>query len=431
MNNRKAQAVLFIVVAAVLVLVFVLIFRMLSSISFDDVPEAQQDEVNLIINSVKSCLDRKLHNAIILSGRQGGRIYDISEPFIVYSEYNIKVPLHMDRPSRKVFFYHNHYAPYTCDGSLAKEDPFEPNSLILKQGCSLNTTYYDWNPLFYADSIMRKEDFKYDLFKYMNNTLKECYDFPEEEFNFDILPEENWDLDVQITEDRVLTNIQRDVILRFEDGNTRKISTGIQNFALIRLRKLVDFVHEVVRKDETNLSFRPAAYSKNGFGVSVIRDVEGNNDILRFVDEKSFVDGDKFEIWVGRENLYPIISFLPSKVVEAASGDYVKTTEKVYFNLSDIPQYLPEPVDLAMGFAESCVGGENIEANESLVSYLVGLMSFSDRDEDVLDIEVKTNLSCNENEDFPREFQVNFSVSDGEFKENSTILFKTFAELSS
>jgi len=458
MNTKKAQPVLFILVAVVLVFVFILVFRMIRSITQEDAPSAYESEVGRLENYIKTCMDKKLKYAIIRVGRQGGRIYDDQGgrtpyneaiPFVTFQGF--RVHLDLSTPNRRIFFAKNHFAPYTCDGKLPvdpSDDPFLPNSLKLRPGCYLNTTYDDvGNFVYYAEFGNVRGDFEYDLYNYLNNTLDECYDFSEDEFEFDVSPSDYWDLDVLITDEEVVTNLQREVLLEFDNGRKEKITSDFRNVARVRMKKLVRFIHQIVREEERNLTFSPAIYSRDGFEVRIERNVDGTtHDILRFIDMKSFVYGDKFEIWVGRENYYPIISFLPADIYKHGTI-YVPSKERVYINISDeggvfhFNQYLPDNLDSFIDFYGNCSNASlekrrgNIvvakqssqKANESLFKYLSQFVGFYDRDEDKRSADWKvvydTNLSCAVN-NVPREFYANYSVEDGEFIENSTIFFK-------
>lgn len=477
MNSKKAQAVLLIVVALVLVFVFVLVFRLLSGLYQDNPVSEQEGEVALLENYISSCLDKKLHKAIILLGRQGGRIYDSqggatsfppSKDYVESDKGNYVIVMDISTPSLEEFFNKNHFAPYVCNDILPvspSQDPFKENSLKLKTGCKLGEVYDDIrNFIYYSEGKMVKYDFEYDLFHYLNNTLDECYDFAEDEFEFEVNPSKDWDLDVHVTDEEIITDLERQITLEYEDGRKDKITNVFRNTARVRMKKLVKFIHQIVSEEERNLSFNPAHYSRDGFKVVIDRDISNTyNDVLRFVDEQSYVYGDKFEIWVGRENYYPIISFLPTEIVEN-SGVYNSIDEPVYINKSeigntgeyqfekDLPNVEPHFIHYWVNCSKAARCFYNINdnnpqticdmstfedhslgSNASIIRYLMEneLVAFFDRDEDDSlnsdwKIDWETNLSCKPGSFAVRnsQFYVKFNVTDGEYTEESKVIFE-------
>lgn len=422
-NSKKGQAMLFIVLALVLVFVFVLIFSIMSQDQEDLVDKGKETEVNVALNTIEGCVSRKISEELLDLGRRG-----------LLEEYDV-VPIVMERPDEIEFLYWNRYAPFVCEGKdYSKDmDPFENNSLVLKEGCYNKEVYDVWD-----ESRLNVDGLEYRFEEFIRTILAdpecECYSFRNEAYGFNVKPVSEVNVDATFGKNELIVDVERVVQIDFNDGSSSKISSKIRETIDVRIGGLIDFANTVILYDGTNLSFDPAAYRYDSFHVEIDEEqqypynADEKIDVLKFVDEKSHINGQKFELWVGRENFWPIISFTPANVTEKSDGSILESREEVYINISNPIQYLPDNAFL-YDFIGNCSNGETEEAKKNLLDYLYTQIEFYDRDEDHLDSTNRTNLDClmfPESSHNNYTFSVEFNLTDGKLNDSSTIYFKLF-----
>lgn len=392
-NNKKGQAMLFIVLALVLVFVFILIFSIMSQDQEDIVEEGKEGketEVNVALNTIEGCVSRTINEKLLDLGKQGLKEDDV-------------VHVVMKRPSKTLFNIWNHYPPFVCE---IDDFPFIDNSLFLNSNCENKEAY-----IISPSTSFNRGSLEYGFESMLKDELDECYSFPNEAYGFDVEPASELSVDVTFGKNELIVDVERSVQIDFNDGSSTKISSDVRETIDLRIGDLIAFANSVIWYDSTNLSFDPVAYISDeydGFSVQIEQDPDNEVDILKFIDDKSHVNGQKFELWAGRENVWPIISFVP---------------EQIYINLSNQSQYLPDSVFLD-NFIGNCSEGNTEEAQSNLINYLLTEIKFYDRDEDHIDISIGTDLDCSE---FPgggnSGFVVEFNVTDGALNDSLTISF--------
>ncbi|MDI3473923.1 MAG: hypothetical protein PWR30_246 [Candidatus Woesearchaeota archaeon] len=422
-NRKKGQAMLFIVLALVLVFVFILVFSIMSQNKEDIVENGKETEENIALNTIEGCVSRKISEELLNFGRRG-----------LLEEYDV-VPVVMERPEEIEFIYWNRYSPFICEGKdYSKDmDPFEDNSLILKDDCWNKEVYDVWD-----ESRLNFNGLEYNFEELVMNILNdsECYSFENEAYGFNVNPASNLHVDATFGKDELILDVERTVQIDFNDGSSNKINSKVRETMDVRIGDLIDFANTVILYDGTNLSFNPAAYHYDNFHVEIDEDqqhpykADETIDVLKFIDEKSRVNGHNFELWIGRENVWPIISFTPANVTEKSDGSILNYLEEVYINISNPTLYLPGNVFL-YNFIGNCSNNETEMARINLLSYLSTQISFYDRDEDNLNVSNGTDLDCSK---FPMNkynnysFSVEFNLTDGKLNDSSKISFKLFRE---
>lgn len=371
-----------------------------------------------ILKEIKSCLDSKLKYAILTSGRQGGKIYQsqggksplLGQFLNYYDSYFI--PYYLPYYSPRDFYYSgNLYFPYVCDQepdpnySLPFDglNPFE--QFELKSGCQRsNATTLVLN-IPAIDSDLSENSFQSQILSYMKTNVDECYDIDKLIYPYVADVENEPKLNLIISKNDIVLEVKRGVTITKDGKKIKEITVPIEITGKIRLREHYDFLKEVLLKELKNASFNPALASKDGFSVSVLRDVADNpyhNDVIIVKDLKSYIDGENFEIWVARTNNYPIISYSPSQISLTSQDPFIKPLEigipvgTISEIISEYAQKYPSVPISTYIYDENTFNKLEHNFSEFLINGIQdksGIFTVYDREEDIITVTNKTNFT--------------------------------------
>ncbi len=393
-------------------------------------PKESKIDDALILKEIKSCIDSKLKYAILTSGKQGGKIYQSQgggSPLIghflnYYDSYFI--PYYLPYYSPRDFYRSgNLYFPYVCNEELesAYSKPFDGlnpfEQFELKYGCQRsNATTLVLN-IPTIDSDLSENSFKTQMLYFLEKNIEECYEIDSQIYPYEAEVEETPKLNLIISEKDIVLEVQRGIEITKGAKLVKQIESPIKITAKVRLREHYDFLKDLLLKELKNASFNPPLASRDGFSVSVLRDVSDNpyhNDLIIVKDLKSYIDGENFEIWIARTNNYPIISYSPSQISLTSQDPFLKPLEiripanRIVEVIDEYNNKYSASIDFKNIYNEDTFEDLEYNFSEFLINSIQdksGIFTVYDREEDLITTTNKTNFTHFE---FP--FEVNITA---------------------
>jgi|GEM_PF-2862927 len=434
---KRGQVTAFVILGVILV--FTIFLGVLIMQNSKPITTDSKIDDALVLREIKTCLDSKLKYSILTSGKQTGLLYNFQGGENKLQGINLNyndqyyIPYSLPYIEPRIFYESNLYFPYICPGTPKTEQrenfiglyPFDDsNNLVLKNGCIRSNKTSIIINLADIDSEMSRRSFQTNIFHYINSTLEECYDIDSKIYPYSLQSDENAKVELIFSKNDVILKVKRALKLTKDSKLVKTITAPIEINGKIRLREHYEFLKEVMEKEISDASFNPIEHSRDGFVVNIFRNASNNDDVISIKDIQSYIDGEKFEIYVAKKNNYPIISYSPSKVFfpQLNNPDNLNPFyEPLAINLSTIlvnkliSDYNDDnPANRLQGYPDDeATFSNNLEDFRKYMIYWIhnssNLFEVFDREEDRLSVTNKTNFTS-----FGNLFEVNITACDEE-----------------
>lgn len=378
--SKKSQLAIFMILGIVSVILIGLALFGISSSTGKNIQSQQAQIEELFIGKgkyttyIKSCLDQATKQGLILSGKQGGAIYDnqttggkLSQTSkyyefegtrIHYSLLAISIIKLPDYPFSSTLFSQSltqsqslflnpNYEIYGLSAPpfvSIVSDPFIP--LCDRYGANndpkSNIPYCGNAPhIFDTENINDHNSVQEYLGKYITQKTNECIKLetlPELQ-GFDII-KENINVDVVFTESSVVSNLNMSILISTPNAalkdNLPKIEiSGVSVEKHIRLKLIFELLARLRQEDSRNIFFEITnVQSLNTCGPNenkpclkpgmvVSKSKLSNNDyIIKITDTESLIDGKEFVYQVIFQNRAPALDYLTAPNLNTDSSEF-------------------------------------------------------------------------------------------------------------
>lgn len=312
---RNAQITVMVILVMIILFLFAIVFYIQNLVAQEvgtrKVMTTQQSSFDSqsLRMYVESCLNQVISNALLIVGRQGGKIYteqggflDKGEIGLNYSNYtgNYNVSYAIFRPNGSIGIYNSTPPTYPWDNGTMHfpYNESDPGEEFIEGWYGTNYLPPLQKP--YNNSIQEQ------LENYTNAQLPNCVDWSA--FNIQ---------GFNITSSNVITNItfgESDInfdvnypvtITETFSGRTSTI-TDFHIKMLVRLKQVYNFTHAIIQEDSTNITFNITELTNGSIIPHIQRNFSNTtNDFINVSDSLSILMGKPYEFWFMRHNRAP------------------------------------------------------------------------------------------------------------------------------
>jgi len=339
--KKRCQITLFIIIGIVILIIVGLLVYLTTYITKKGIEKeiTKSENIPLAVQPIKTyietCLDKTAKDALILLGKQGGRIYktqggtlidvkeiDVNSFFVNYNDNIVS---------------YNIYPPRYKIGGSFSDPPLYPkemfpyvwltNTLPAIQPLEGYFGISNMPPLNDSDGA---NSIHFQIGAYIDKHIGNCTDLNVlEEQGFEIKEKGGLSADVTIAKSDISVHLNYPLeIKQLATGDLTEISDFYITLK-VRLNDLYYFVKELIDDDISDISFDIGgiANERDGFSVKIIKNINNKNDDMIVVeDAQSLIKGQPFEYQFARHNRYPALYWIYKCNVEP---------EKCKFNAGD------------------------------------------------------------------------------------------------
>jgi hypothetical protein len=258
---------------------------------------------------VESCLNKVVTNALLIIGRQGGKIYteqggfiDKGVLYLNYSNYTHSYNVSYDifPPTGSIGIYNSTLPTYPWDNDT-RHFPYNDSD----PGKEFLDGYYGIN---YLPNLQRpyNNSIQEQLENYTNKQIPNCVDWSAfEEQGFNITPS-NVTTNVTFGESDINFDVNYPLtITETYSGRTSSL-TDFHIKVPIRFKQIYNFTYLIIQKDTTNITFNITELTNGSIIPNINRNFSNTtNDFINVSDNQSILMGKPFEFWFMRHNRAP------------------------------------------------------------------------------------------------------------------------------
>ena len=374
-KSLKSQLTMLMIIGLVLFIVISLVLYLskaaIKKQSKDITKKIQETpmETQPIKDFVQKCLDKLAKDAVLLIGKQGGRIYksqggtlidylnsDEGMFFVEYGNlktaYNILPPRFAPIPSPNTDF--GNYYPW----ETFPYDPLDLTEPPIFEGYFGINNMPPLNPTFGSHSIQTQIE------TFIDNNIEKCIDI-------NIFKEQGFDISVGKTNTSVIiggkdVSVESKIPITIinsatnEHAELREFSTGVD----VRIKDIYFFVRELIDKEVRDIKFNISSTKNNqdSFKIQLIKNTFSNDDLIEVSDQKSLLYGKPYEYAFGRKNRAPALYYIKDNVLEFEQEHKITESELI----AGYVKKAEDPDEDSLAFSLKKIDGKPLPINLEL-----------------------------------------------------------------
>jgi len=369
-KKKRAQVTVYIIIGMVILLLATLFFYLRGTTekvqTVQELVNAQEipNEVKPITTYVTASLDTAAREGLYLVGMQGGHIYESqggltdNAKSIFYDEHEVSYGI-TKQEAEYLSFYKPEPPEYPWDTGMTTKFPYIAGTLSINDG---QFGVYNLPPL-YGPGPSIQLQLEYFITSYMQNInliffKEQGFDITYGDMNVSVVIGEN-DVTAFLTYPLKITKRATN-----EVTNINYFYTNPQ----IRLKKIYNLAHDIVKKDIAKILFNISDPSNNKDSMTIQKFADANppkhDDIIIINDDKSMLYAKPYTFQFARENRYPALHYInqvlpfltpPPTITEAEINSkinpkaYDPDEDDFFFSYSPFPYQL-KPSDVGNGY---------------------------------------------------------------------------------
>ena len=315
-KKKRAQVTVYIIIGIIILFLAILMFYLKGTtekeISVQELIKSQEipNEIKPITTYVTASLDTATREGLYLVGMQGGHIYESqggltdNAKSIFYDEHEVSYGI-TKQEAEYLSFYKPEPPEYPWDTGMTTKFPYIAGTLSINDG---QFGVYNLPPL-YGPGPSIQLQLEYFITSYMQNInliffKEQGFDITYGDMNVSVVIGEN-DVTAFLTYPLKITKRATN-----EVTNINYFYTNPQ----IRLKKIYNLAHDIVKKDIAKILFNISDPSNNKDSMTIQKFADANpskhDDIIIINDDKSMLYAKPYTFKFARENRNPALHLI-------------------------------------------------------------------------------------------------------------------------